>query len=201
MADAEVWVVKDPRIAAYGFGEGHPFGPDRHDRFHEELAASGIAASVQFVEARLANDQELAAFHTRRYIDYVRDACAGGQLMLDKGDTPAFEGLFEAASWVAGGTLVLLEAIMTGKARRGFIPIGGLHHAGRDHTAGFCVFNDCGIAAELLRQQFGLNRQLTPSCYRHMQSQVAVHLSLVMTRFENVIPQTVMTSVQSITEY
>lgn len=158
MADAEVWVVKDPRIAAYGFGEGHPFGPDRHDRFHEELAAAGVAPSVKFVEARLASEQELATFHTQRYIDYVREACAGAQLMLDKGDTPAFEGLFEAASWVAGGTLKLLEGIMASKARRGFIPIGGLHHAGRDHTAGFCVFNDCGIAAEVLRQKHGLER-------------------------------------------
>ncbi|MGI9290242.1 MAG: acetoin utilization protein AcuC [Gammaproteobacteria bacterium] len=158
MSEAEVWVVKDPHIAAYGFGEGHPFGPDRHDRFHEELARSGVAGQVRFVQARMAVRDELATFHTERYIDFVRDACAEGEAFLDQGDTPAFEGLFEAASWVAGGTLVLLEAIMAGETQRGFIPIGGLHHAGRDHTAGFCVFNDCGIAAEMLRQKYGLNR-------------------------------------------
>ena len=44
------------------------------------------------------------------------------------------------------------------RRRRGFIPIAGLHHAGRDHTSGFCVFNDCGVAAELLRSRYGLQR-------------------------------------------
>jgi acetoin utilization protein AcuC len=59
---------------------------------------------------------------------------------------------------VAGSTLTLVDAIMAGDARRAFIPIGGLHHAGRDHTSGFCVFNDCGIAAEVLRAKHGLRR-------------------------------------------
>jgi acetoin utilization protein AcuC len=151
-------VIKDQHIADYGFGEGHPFGPDRHDAFHHELEAAGVAAQVVFGEARMASCAELSAYHTKRYINYVREACASNQGMLDANDTPAFEGLFEAASWVAGGTLNLVDAIMEGKAKRGFIPIGGLHHAGRDHTAGFCVFNDCGIAAEVLRANYGLQR-------------------------------------------
>ncbi len=157
-AKARVLVTKDQHVADYGFGEGHPFGSDRHDVFHRELEACGVAAQVEFAEARMATRDELAAYHTERYIDYVREACASGQAMLDENDTPAFDGLFEAASWVAGGTLNLVTAIMAGEARRAFNPIGGLHHAGRDHTAGFCVFNDCGIAAEILRSEHGLQR-------------------------------------------
>ena len=38
------------------------------------------------------------------------------------------------------------------------MPIAGLHHAARDRAAGFCVFNDCGVAIELLRKQSGLAR-------------------------------------------
>src|SRR6185312_12726014 len=30
--------------------------------------------------------------------------------------------------------------------------------AARDHAAGFCVFNDCGVAIELLRKNSGLER-------------------------------------------
>lgn len=153
-----VLVVRDRATAAYGFGHDHPFGPDRHDAFHKELERSGVAADVSFVTGRQATPGELQAFHTPRYIDFVRDACARGEAVLDKGDTPAFDGLYEAAAAVAGATLTLLEALMQGRARAAFTPIGGLHHAGRDHTAGFCVFNDCGIAAELLRSQYGLQR-------------------------------------------
>jgi acetoin utilization protein AcuC len=38
------------------------------------------------------------------------------------------------------------------------VPIGGLHHARRDGAAGFCAINDCGIAIELLKQEYGLSR-------------------------------------------
>jgi acetoin utilization protein AcuC len=37
------------------------------------------------------------------------------------------------------------------------VPIAGLHHAARDRAAGFCVFNDCGVAIELLKRA-GLKR-------------------------------------------
>ena len=47
---------------------------------------------------------------------------------------------------------------MGGQARRAFVPIGGLHHAARDHAAGFCVFNDCGVVIELMRSRHGLRR-------------------------------------------
>jgi acetoin utilization protein AcuC len=47
---------------------------------------------------------------------------------------------------------------MSGKARRAFIPIAGLHHASRTGAAGFCTFNDCGIAIEVLRRMHGLKR-------------------------------------------
>lgn len=154
----KVWVIKDQAVAAYGFDNGHPFSRDRHDLFHEELAASPVAADVEFVAARMATREELLSYHTADYLDYVRETCDGGGAMLDEQDTPAWKGLYEAASAYVGGTLNLVEAIMSGRANRGFIPIGGLHHAFRDKTAGFCVFNDCGIAAELLRSHYGLER-------------------------------------------
>ena len=47
---------------------------------------------------------------------------------------------------------------MSGAARHAFVPIAGLHHAARDKAAGFCVFNDCGVAIELLRKRNGLKK-------------------------------------------
>jgi len=47
---------------------------------------------------------------------------------------------------------------MAGECRRAFVPIAGLHHARRDRAAGFCVFNDCGIAIEALRAEHGVRR-------------------------------------------
>ena len=39
-----------------------------------------------------------------------------------------------------------------------FIPIAGLHHARRNSASGFCVFNDCGVAIEVLRQRYGVHK-------------------------------------------
>lgn len=155
---APVVLVTGEKIARYGFGDGHPFGPDRHDAFMRELKSEALDTVVQHLEPRTATRAELETFHTPAYIDLVVERSASGQGYLDAGDTPAYRGVFEAACNVVGGTLTALEAIMSGQAQRAFVPIAGLHHASRGHAAGFCVFNDCGVAAEILRRRFGLKR-------------------------------------------
>jgi len=155
---ARLAVVVGERLARYGFGEGHPFGPDRHGAFVREFEARGFHKRAHMLEPRLATDEELLSFHTPAHVNLVRERSATGQGMLDAGDTPAFRGVFEAAGNVVGATLNALDAIMSGAARHGFVPIAGLHHAARDKAAGFCVFNDCGIAIEQLRQRSGLKK-------------------------------------------
>jgi len=154
----DVLVLKGANIAAYGFGAGHPFGPDRHDVFHRELAASGLADRVTIATAGEATHAELAAFHTREHVARVEAACLEGTGWLDAGDTPARRGLDAAAAAVVGATLFAMEHIMAGHARRAFVPIAGLHHAARDRAAGFCIYNDCGVVLELLRSRHGLTR-------------------------------------------
>jgi acetoin utilization protein AcuC len=156
--ESSVLLVAGEQIARYGFGNGHPFGPDRHEAFMRELHEAGLDGRVKRAAPRLATREELALFHTPEYIDLVRNRSQTGHGYLDGGDTPAFKGVFEAASHVVGATLSAVDALMTGKARRAFIPIAGLHHAARGHAAGFCVFNDCGIAIEYLRRKHGLRR-------------------------------------------
>ncbi len=155
---AGVLVIRDPRTAAYGFGRGHPFGPDRHDEFHAELGRSGVAADVILRAGRAATAEELLAFHDAGYVALVQRLCQRGEGYLDGGDTPAEPGLDAAAIAVVGASVSAMEAIVAGEVRRAFVPIAGLHHAGRDHAAGFCVFNDCGVVIELLRSRHGMRR-------------------------------------------
>lgn len=154
----DVAVVVGEQIARYGFGEGHPFGPDRHGAFLREFEARGLHERTRLLEPRSASEEELLAFHTPAFLAFVRERSAAGHGFLDSGDTPAFRGVYEAAASVVGATLNALTAIMRGEVRRGFVPIAGLHHAARGRAAGFCVFNDCGVAIELLRRQHGLKR-------------------------------------------
>lgn len=153
-----VLVYRGEEIAAYGFGDPHPFGTDRHDAFFDELDKAGLGESIDYGHPRPALVDELALFHTAEYIDKVSRMSAAGKGWLDEGDTPAVPGIYDAASAVVGAVLCAVDEIMHGNYKRAFIPIAGLHHAGRGHAAGFCVFNDCGIAAEYLRKQFGVKR-------------------------------------------
>ncbi|MBX5459639.1 MAG: acetoin utilization protein AcuC [Steroidobacteraceae bacterium] len=153
-----VAVVAGEQLARYGFGDGHPFGPDRHGAFMREFEAHGLQNRTALLEPRNATEDELLLFHTPAYVAFVRERSATGHGFLDSGDTPVFRGVYEAAACVVGATLTAAEAIMDGRARRAFVPIAGLHHAARGRAAGFCVFNDCGVAAELLRKRHGLKR-------------------------------------------
>ncbi|MEM7431263.1 MAG: acetoin utilization protein AcuC [Pseudomonadota bacterium] len=153
-----VLVYKGEALAAYGFGDPHPFGLDRHDVFQDELSRAGIEAGIRYERPQRASVDDLRLFHSADYIDMVSRKSVEGRGYLDQGDTPAMPGIFDAASDVVGTTMAAVDAIMAGEARRAFIPIAGLHHAGREHAAGFCVFNDLGVAAEHLRQKYGLRR-------------------------------------------
>lgn len=155
---AAVLLICGEQIARYAFGDGHPFGPDRHEAFMRELHESGLDGRVRRGSARLASREEIETFHTPAYVDLVRERSATGHGYLDAGDTPAWKGVYEAAAHVVGATLNAVDAVMAGKVRRAFIPIAGLHHAARDRAAGFCVFNDCGVAVEVLRRKHGLRR-------------------------------------------
>ncbi|HEX5340408.1 MAG TPA: acetoin utilization protein AcuC, partial [Gammaproteobacteria bacterium] len=154
----QVAVCQDPAQAGYGFGDGHPFGPDRFHAFWQEACARGLDARVMPIAVRSATDAELRAFHTGGYLEFLVRRCREGSGYLDGGDTPALSGIDAAARQVVGTTLNAVAGVMQKKWRRGFVAIAGLHHAGRGHAAGFCVLNDIGVALEYLRREHGLKR-------------------------------------------
>src|SRR5690348_14094022 len=80
---APVLLVAGERLARYGFGDGHPFGPDRHAAFLAELVKRGLDRRVQMTETRAASREELQSFHTPQYLDLVADRSRTGEGYLD----------------------------------------------------------------------------------------------------------------------
>ncbi len=154
----KVLLVAGDAIAKYGFPDGHAFGLDRHEAFMSELRRANLESHLMHASPRLATLEELQLFHVPAHIERVMELSRIGCGFVDNGDTPAFKGVFEAASNVVGATLTAVEHIMSTQVSRAFIPIAGLHHAARDHAAGFCVFNDIGVAIEVLRNQYGIKK-------------------------------------------
>lgn len=145
-------------LERYHFGPAHPFGPRRLGAFWEEALRRGLVTRACVRAPVLADVQAIARFHTPDYIERVKTQSKLGVGYLDFGDTPAFIGVYEAAGIVVGSTLDAVARIMRDECRRAFVPIAGLHHARRDAAAGFCVFNDCGVAIETLRSEYGVRR-------------------------------------------
>ena len=145
-------------LASYGFGHGHPFGPDRLNAFWQEMTKRGLDQRCSIGAPVACTEKDLVLFHTADYIARVKHQSQTGEGYLDHGDTPAFPGVFEAGSVVVGSVLDGLKKILAGEYRRVFVPIAGLHHARRDSAAGFCVFNDIGVLIEAMRKRHGIQR-------------------------------------------
>jgi acetoin utilization protein AcuC len=152
----KVCVYVGEALGRYHFGPSHPFGPGRLEAFWDEMERRALERRVRLCEPYTADQATLETFHDHAYVETVKAKSARGTGYLDYGDTPAFPGVYEAAAAVVGCTQDALDRIQRGECRRAFVPIGGLHHARRSAAAGFCVFNDCGIAIELLRATYGV---------------------------------------------
>ena len=150
-------------LARYGFGGSHPLGTDRLGALWTKLQCENIA-NVVVEGPGHGTDRDALSFHDKEYVDLVRAASKLGGVLLDRGDTPAFKGVFEASLYVLGSTLAALDMVMAGRDSKGrkvdhaFNPIGGLHHARRDTAGGFCVFNDIGVAILAARKKYGVMR-------------------------------------------
>lgn len=148
----------DETLSRYGFPAGHPLGADRQGAFLTEASGQGLLSLVSRQAARAATREEIERFHTKRHVEKVMTAERDGLEFLDNGDTPVFPGVYEASALVAGAALDGLSRVMNGEFQRSLQPVGGLHHAGRDHSAGFCVFSDLGVVIDTLRATYGIRR-------------------------------------------
>ena len=158
MSENSSCVYLGDKLAAYGFGDDHPFGPQRHQVFERAFYHQQLDQKVDILSPVKTDQHSLELFHTAEYINKVIEQSKFGVGYLDNGDTPAFTGMYEAACFVAGSVIDAVEQLMDARYKRAFVPIAGLHHARRHIAAGFCVVNDCGIAIETLFKRYDLQR-------------------------------------------
>ena len=120
----------------------HPEGLERIRVLHQ--------AFPDFVEARPATVEELAAVHAADYVETVRHVSASGRPTLLDGDTLCTETTYEAALLAAGAAIGAVERGGFALAR----PPG--HHALASRAMGFCIFNSVAVAARFAQRELGL---------------------------------------------
>ena len=104
---------------------------------------------LTIVEPRLATRDELLRVHSSRYITEVLDDHKSGQWSGERSDLSNLAALF------VGGTLVALDALLTGKTNTAIHFPGAKHHAQYGYSSGFCVFADFALAADIATKDHG----------------------------------------------
>ena len=123
---------------------------------HQRLQQQGLAVEDQIHQPLPAPRRWLELVHGRGY----HQAFARGELGAAaerRIGLPATTPLVRR-SWLAVGGTVLTARLALHHGLACHLA-GGTHHAFPDHGSGFCIFNDCAVAARVLLAE-GLVRQL-----------------------------------------
>jgi acetoin utilization protein AcuC len=157
-------VIVGNELSAYSFGGKHPLNSKRLEAFWSTLnhSESIHTGNLKLLPPTLVDENTVASFHEKKYIDFVKESSITGLGYLDSGDTPSFKGIFDASMYVVGSTILALDTVVnrTNGIVHAFNPIGGLHHARKNAAGGFCVFNDIGIAILHARKNHDLKKIL-----------------------------------------
>ena len=152
---ARIHVVSDPLFEEHRSRGYHPERPERLGAARRGVAQSGVEALD--LPARDATDEDLARAHAPDYLAEL-GRLSGHHAALDA-DTYLAPRSVDAARRGAGGTIALVEALLTDPAvKSGAVllrPPG--HHATRDQGMGFCLLNNAAIGA-LWALDHGLSR-------------------------------------------
>lgn len=148
-------------FSRFSYGKEHPFKIQRFRLAHELIEACGLVslAGARYLECPLATESDLLTFHTRAYVDKLREFSSADSPRADfrygLGDieNPVFPGLYDWARLGAGGTIAAAHLIADGECTIAFNPAGGWHHAHRSRASGFSYINDCVIAINMLLQR------------------------------------------------
>ena len=152
-------LLTHPACLDHETGRHHPERPDRLRAVMKALEADEFMPLIR-AEAPQATEEQILRVHGQALFEMVKDIVPTRAAIahIDP-DTAVSPGSWDAILRAAGAVVAGVDAVIAGEARNAFCavrPPG--HHAERDASMGFCLFNNVAIGAFHARAAHGLKR-------------------------------------------
>ncbi|XP_028602293.2 polyamine deacetylase HDAC10 isoform X1 [Podarcis muralis] len=140
--------------------------PERLSSCYERLKCYNLVERCVSVPVREGTEEEVMLVHSSDYLETVKRTPKMTEEELRK-TSAGYDAVFfhpttyRCAKLAVGGTLDMVDAVMSGKTQNGMAlirPPG--HHSQRNEANGFCIFNNVAIAAKYAQRKYGLRRVL-----------------------------------------
>lgn len=168
---ASVFIYSD-ELANYEYSSTHPFKPIRAKLTLDLCRRYDLIERpwIRLIKPQSLNFEELAEFHDETYLKTLQaiDSSATAkelwpdvpssrkedsltldpqilQYELGTDDNPIFSGVYDFSALTAGATDLGAKMVASGEVQVAFNPVGGFHHAARNHAEGFCYVNDVAV--------------------------------------------------------
>ena len=170
--------IYSEELANFEYSPTHPFKPVRAKLTLDLCRRYDLIERpwIWLVAPKPLTVETMAEFHDPAYLKMLKDldsatlaselwpdllsTKAGDYLTVDPKilryglgteDNHIFSGMFDYSALTAGATLIGAKMVAAGEFQVAFNPVGGFHHAGRDHAEGFCYVNDIAVAIRRMR--------------------------------------------------
>jgi len=128
----------------------HPENSKRTDVMVQAIRNTSFFDEMDIISPEKIAEDILYEIHSEKVIDKIKEMSHYSELWIDP-DTYVSSSDYDIARLAAGSVLNIAKNVISSKARNGFAlvrPPG--HHATKNHSMGFCLFNNISLAAHAL---------------------------------------------------
>jgi acetoin utilization deacetylase AcuC-like enzyme len=137
----------------------HPESPARITTIQNTLQQEKLWQQLMKFNAPVATDKELQRVHSAEYVARIRALAPKAGLVKLDADTAMGPMSLSATLHASGAGILATDLVMHQRVKNAFCctrPPG--HHAGRENSAGFCIFNHVAVATAHAMQVHNIKR-------------------------------------------